>query len=132
MRTLTRIGGIAAVATIAAGTALPALPALAQGAATVTRTGSCTGTTHWTMKASRDNGRIEVESEIDSNKAGQTWNWRLLHNGSLSAKGSSTTQAPDGSFTVRRLVANLSGTDHLAFRAVNPKTSEVCRGTLAF
>src|SRR5438309_2098272 len=83
MRTLTRIGGIAAVATVAAGTALPPLPALAQGGATVTRAGTCSGASHWNMNASRDNGRIEVESEIHSNKAGQTWNWRLVHNGSV-------------------------------------------------
>jgi uncharacterized membrane protein len=113
------------VSLLALATALPAFPASAK-AGDVVRTGSCSGNTNWKIKASPENGRIEVESEIDSNKAGQSWSWRLLHNGSTSAQGSATTQAPSGSFTVRRLVLNLSGPDSLKFRAVNPRSGELC------
>jgi hypothetical protein len=98
----------------------------------VIRRGGCSGSTDWKVKASPEDGRIEVEAEIDSNQDGQTWRWRLRHNGSLSARGTATTHGPSGSFEVRRVVVDASGTDHIVFRARNPKTDEVCRGVVDF
>ena len=83
------------------------------------------------LKAKADNGRIEFEAEVDSNHSGQVWDWTIKHNGSMSAKGSSTTRGASGSFTVHRLMANLSGTDHFAFRAERRATGAVCRGTIS-
>jgi len=96
----------------------------------VIRRGSCSGNGDWKLKAKHDDGRIEVEGEVDTNKVGQTWNWVIRHNGSVSARGQATTQAPSGSFTVRRRVVNLSGLDKIVFRATNPRTDEVCRGVV--
>jgi hypothetical protein len=98
----------------------------------VIRRGSCSGSTDWKLKAGPEDGRIEVEGEVDSNRNGQTWRWRLRHDGSLSARGTATTHGPSGSFEVRRVVVDASGTDHLVFRARNPQTGEVCRGVLNF
>jgi hypothetical protein len=117
--------------------ALTVVPAVVAGPAfanedDVVRRGSCSGSTDWKLKAGPEDGRIEVEGEIDSNHDGQTWRWRLRHNGSLSAKGTATTQGPSGSFEVRRVVVDASGTDRLVFRARNPRTDEVCRGVLRF
>ena len=98
----------------------------------VIRRGSCSGATDWKLKASPEYGRIEVEAEVDSNRVGQTWRWRLVHDGSLSARGRATTQAPSGSFEVRRVVVNLSGTDGLRFVARHRPSGEVCRGTVRF
>ena len=98
----------------------------------VIRRGQCSGSATWKLKASPENGRIEVEGEIDTNRNGQLWRWRLLHNGSLTASGSKYTRAPSGSFEVRRVVVNLAGTDHLTFRARNPRTGQVCVARLAF
>jgi hypothetical protein len=92
----------------------------------VIRSGSCAGRTDWKIKASPDNGRIEVESEIDSNVNGQRWRWVLRHNGSVSARGISRTQAPSGSFSVERSTVNGPGTDAFRFRARNPRSGEVC------
>jgi hypothetical protein len=122
---------IAALAALAAAPVLAAAPSFANDD-DVIRRGSCTGATSWKLKASPENGRIEVEGEIDSNRIGQTWRWRLRHNGSLSAKGTRTTQAPSGSFEVRRVVVNAAGTDTLVFKARNPRTDEVCRGVVRF
>ncbi len=107
------------------------LPVLAAGPAQagsgeVVRRGSCTGSTDWKMKARPDDGRIEVEAEIDSNVNGQRWRWVLRHDGSVSARGTSRTHAPSGSFTVERRTVNSSGTDRYRFRARNPRTGEVC------
>jgi hypothetical protein len=94
--------------------------------------GGCGGAAVWTVKAKADNGRIEFEGEVDSNHRGQVWDWTIKHNGSMSAKGSSTTRGASGSFTVRRLMANFAGTDHFVFRAERRATGAVCRGTISF
>lgn len=90
------------------------------------RRGSCTGSTDWKIKASPDNGGIEVEAEIDSNVNGQTWRWVLRHDGDVVDRGRKETQAPSGSFEVRRHTDDNAGTDGFKFRAVNPGTDEVC------
>lgn len=110
---------------------LVAAPALANDD-DVIREGSCAGSTDWKVKASPEDGRIEVEGEVDSNRSGQTWRWRLRHNGSLSARGTATTGGRSGSFEVRRVMVDLSGTDSFVFRARNPRSGEVCRGTVSF
>ena len=118
---------IGAVAALLLSTALPVIgagTAHASGGDDVVRRGSCSGSTDWKIKAKPDDGRIEVESEIDSNHAGQTWRWVLRHDGSVAARGSSTTRAPSGSFSVDRRTDNHAGTDSFRFRAVHG--SEVC------
>ena len=117
----------ATVATLIAPLTLPG-PAHARAGNEVIRTGSCTLHADWKLKAKSDSGRIEVEGEVDSNRVGQTWRWFIRHNGSISAWGVATTQAPSGSFTVRRRVVDVAGIDTIVFRARNPRTGEVCRG----
>jgi hypothetical protein len=117
---------VAAIAT----TALSVAPA--EAGTEVRRSGSCSGTADWKLKAKSRDGRIEVEGEVDSNRTGQTWRWRILHNGTLSARGRATTQAPSGSFSVSRRMTDLAGPDRFVFRAVHPATGQVCRGTLTF
>ena len=108
-------------------------PAMAShgGGNDVTKSGSCSASAHWKLKAKPDDGRIEVEAEVDSNHSGQVWHWRIKHNGSTSAKGSSTTHGASGSFSVERRMANLAGTDHFSFRAERRATGEVCHGTIS-
>jgi hypothetical protein len=118
------------VAAVAVPVALAVAASASGGGADVIRSGSCSGSTDWKLKAKHDNGRIEVEGEVDSNKVGQTWNWLIRHNGSVSARGQATTQAPSGSFSVTRRVVNLAGIDKIVFRATNPKSGEVCRGVV--
>jgi hypothetical protein len=98
----------------------------------VVRRGSCSGSATWKLKAKPDNGRIEVEGEVDANRNGQTWNWRILHNGDVSASGTATTQPPSGSFEVKRRLIDGSGTDTIGWRARNPASGQVCRGSLQF
>ncbi len=126
--TAIRIGAVALAGTALLATAGPALA----NDADVIRRGGCSGSSDWKLKASPENGRIEVEGEVDSNRTGQTWKWRMLHNGTVSASGTATTTGPSGSFDVRRLMVNLAGTDQIGWRATNPATGEVCRGSLSF
>jgi hypothetical protein len=117
-----------AVAALLIGATLPVLGAGAAQAAggDVVRRGSCTGSTDWKMKAKPDNGRIEVESEIDSNRNGQTWTWTLKHDGDVAAHGRATTRGPSGSFEVGRRTGNSAGSDSFTFRAENAGSGEVC------
>lgn len=117
-----------AVAMIGAGTlSFPATMAAKSG--DVIRTGNCSGATDWKLKLSPENGRIEVEFEVDQNINNKTWNVTLKRNGNRFWQGQKLTQAPSGSFTVRKLTTNGAGTDSFVARAVNPQTGEVCRGT---
>jgi len=130
MITRTALAALAASAiTLPIGLAAPATASHGGGDA-VRTSGGCSGTAHWKLKAKADDGRIEVEGEIDSNKAGQAWKWTLKHNGSLSAKGTSKTAGRSGSFEVQRRMANLAGTDRFVFRAEH--AGQVCRGTISF
>jgi hypothetical protein len=122
---------VLAGALLTAAVAVPALPAAADED-DVVREGSCRGRTDWKVKASPEDGRIEVEGEVDSNRTGQRWRWRLLHNGSLSDRGTKATRGRSGSFEVRRVVVDLRGTDKLVFRARNRGSGEICRGVVNF
>lgn len=125
------IEGVALIASVIAMAAVTTVPAAANDDDVINR-GSCSGASHWKLKASPENGRIEVEGEVDSNRNGQTWRWRIFHNGNASANGTATTRAPSGSFEVRRLLVNAGGTDTIGWRARNPASGEVCRGRLRF
>jgi hypothetical protein len=130
-RTTTTTTG-ALVAVVLASLALAAGPAWADDDDEVIREGACSSGTDWKVKAKADDGRIELEGEVDSNQNGQTWKWKIKHNGTVSARGSATTTGPSGSFDVERKLTNLAGTDSFVFKARNPGSGETCRGTLAF
>jgi hypothetical protein len=124
----------ALAASVLAGLVLAATPATAHDDDDdeIRREGSCSSGTEWKVKAKNDDGRIEFEGEVDSNQNGQTWRWRMKHNGSVSARGTSTTSGSSGSFEVERKLTNLSGTDLLVFKAKNPASGERCRGAISF
>lgn len=96
----------------------------------IERSGSCSNGARWKIKAKPDDGRIEVEAEIDTNKAGQTWNWVLKHNGSVSARGTSRTTPRSGSFDVERKTVNAAGLDTFQFRAT--RNGAVCVATVSY
>ncbi len=120
-----------AVALTAAVLLTTAGPALAK-AGDVRTSGACQGVADWKLKASPEDGRIEVEGEIDSNRAGQTWHWSLTHNGAAAGSGNRTTAGRSGSFEVRRITDNRAGTDTFVFNARRPGTQQICRGTIRF
>jgi hypothetical protein len=98
----------------------------------VVRSGSCSGSSDWKLKVGADDGRLEVEFEVDQNRNGQAWNVVLKHNGNAFFNGQRTTQAPSGSFEVRKFTGNSAGTDTIVGKATNLKTGEVCKGTINF
>ena len=121
---------VVAALTLPVGLVSPAIASHGGGGGDVRTSGGCSGSAHWKLKAKADDGRIEVEGEIDSNVSGQVWSWKLKHNGSVSARGTNKTGGRSGSFEVQRRMANLAGTDHFVFRAEHGR--QVCRGTISF
>lgn len=111
--------------------ALSAPQATAKGVE-VRTAGNCTAGTDWKLKAKRDDGRLEVEFEADSNRRGQRWAVRLADNGVTVWSGHRTTAGRSASFSVEKRIANRAGADVITVRATNPRTGEVCRGRLVF
>jgi hypothetical protein len=119
-----------ALAALSAGLSIGLTAPADAGNREVIRRGSCSGSTDWKLKAKEEDGRIEVEAEIDSNRNGQTWSWKLVHNGDVTARGTKATRAPSGSFEVRRLMVDLAGDDRIKIRASHG--GETCRGSVVY
>jgi hypothetical protein len=94
------------------------------------RTGRCSNGASWKIKAKPDDGRLEVEAEIDSNRTGERWSWVLKHNGSVSARGASRTTGRSGSFEVERTTVDVAGVDTFRFRAT--RNGAVCVATVSY
>jgi hypothetical protein len=112
---------------IVAATAATA-PATAAKAGDVIATGACSGSADWKLKLSPDNGKIEVEFEVDQNRVGKTWRVKIKRDGNVLASGTRVTQAPSGSFTFRATVSNGAGADTIVGKARNLASGQVCRG----
>ena len=95
----------------------------------IRRTGSCASGV-WKLKAKPDDGRLEVEFEIDTNRTGQTWSVRISDNGQRVFAGQRTTAGRSGSFSVELKTANRAGTDVIRARATRGDTT--CRGTVRY
>jgi hypothetical protein len=106
-------------------------PALARDG-DVIRRGACSGASTWKLKLSPENGKIEVELEVDQNRVGDTWRVRMRHDGEIFFSGRRTTKAPSGSFEVRRVEPNRAGDDGFRARARNLRTGELCVGRATF
>jgi hypothetical protein len=87
--------------------------------------GECSGSAHWELDASHENGRLQMEFEVNSAKAGKSWHVRLSHNGNVFDRLVKITNH-EGDFDVDRYVKNRAGTDTLGARAVS-RSGQVCR-----
>ena len=123
IRALVALAGTALAATFAL--ALAAGPAAAKDGDVLVR-GTCTGASTSKLKLSEENGRIEVEFEVDQNRNGVRWTVALSRNGSRIARLVRRTRPPSGSFEARIVAANRAGADVISGRAVSP-SGEVCR-----
>lgn len=79
--------------------------------------GRCARGIEWRMEADPDDGRIDIEVKIDTDRPGRRWSWVLTHNGSLSDRGTTWTRGSSGSFEVERTAVDVSGADAFRFRA---------------
>jgi hypothetical protein len=117
----------ALIATMSMAALLVAAPAVQAKEGDVLVRGKCTQATTWKLKLSEENGRIEVELEVDQNRVGRRWTVVLRRNGIQAFSGARFTRAPSGSFEVRRVVPNAVGSDRITGVARHAATGEVCR-----
>jgi hypothetical protein len=93
----------------------------------VIKKGACGAASTWKLKLSPEDGRIEVEFELDQNVNGVRWRIRMRHNGTLFFNQIRRTRAPSGSFEARAVQPNRAGPDEFRARALNLRTGETCR-----
>jgi len=112
---------------IAAATSLAlAAPASGGGDREVRVRGTCTGAATSKLKLKEENGRIEVEFEVDQNVNGRRWRVTLKRNGVRVFRGIRTTRAPSGSFEVRWLVNDGAGRETITARARALRGGQLC------
>jgi hypothetical protein len=122
-----------ATAAITAGLTAPLLaaatPAFASGGGGgVSASGACTNGGHFKLKAKHDDGKIEMEYQVDSNRAGQVWAVRITDNGAVVVSRHATTTGPSGSFTIRKVIADQPGPDKIHAHATFK--NHTCGGTV--
>ncbi len=122
------LAGVAAVLVLQV-SGLLGTPAVAGGG--VQREGDCSRHAEWELQAQPDDGRIRVRGEVDSDRSGQRWRWKILHEGGIAAQGRAYTRG-GGSFDVERLILNAPGRDHIGWRATNRASGETCRGRVRY
>jgi len=110
----------------AAATLVATAPTASAKTVAAKASGRCSAGSHWEIKAKPDDGRMELEFEVDSNRNGQRWAVRITDNRHLIYKATRVTRAPSGSFTVRKLATNQAGIDHFVGVAKNLRTGETC------
>jgi hypothetical protein len=122
-RTLRRSSSALVLAAAAVVTVVPVLaaaPAEAKGGSPAVQSGgACIGGGVWKLKAKHDDGRLEVEYQVDTNRAGQAFHVIVTDDNVSVFNGTKTTTAPSGSFT-------------LALRPVDRPGAEVIRTKATF
>ena len=123
------VGGLAALAALVL-MAVPAALAAPAKDGDIRVAGKCTTTSSAKLKLSEENGKIEVEFEVDQNRNGRKWNVVLRQNGAVVKRLVKVTRAPSGSFEARMLAANTAGADRFVATATRP--GETCTARASF
>ena len=98
-------------------TALAAVPAAPAKDGDVRRAGRCTGASTAKIKLSEENGRIEIEFEVDQNRVGVRWNMVLRGNGTVIRRASRVTRAERGPSSCGHWTANRTGAERITATA---------------
>jgi len=109
-------------------TATPAFASGDGGGSGVSSSGACTNGGHFKLKAKHDDGKIEMEYQVDTNRAGQVWAVRITDNGAVVVSRHVTTSGSSGSFTIRKVIANQPGPDKIHAHATFK--NHTCGGTV--
>ena len=99
-----------AAALAVGGAALTAAPiASAKSGPAVRVGGVCSQGSTSKLKLKADDGRMEVEFEVDQNRNGVPWKVTLKRNGALVSSKTAITRAPSGSFSANRVLSGAHG-----------------------
>jgi hypothetical protein len=128
---MTKLSAGILAALIGLAVALAAAPAGIAKDGDIRVRGTCTKASTSKLKLSEEDGRIEVEFEVDQNRNGVRWNVVLLQNGKRIARMTRVTRGRSGSFEARIVAPNTSGADTFRARATSP-SNEVCTARASF
>jgi hypothetical protein len=120
-----KVGMLTAFVAAAGLLAVAGAPAAVAKDGDVLRAGTCTGSSTSKIKLSEENGRIEVEFEVDQNRNGVRWNVVIRQAGGRAWRFVRLTRGPSGSFEARIVAPNRAGTD--TFVATATRSGETCR-----
>ena len=126
-----RFGSLLIALTVVCGLAVATASAGIAKRGDVRVAGVCTGSSASKLKLSEEDGRIEVEFEVDQNRSGIRWMVVLNQSGRLIARVTRTTRPPSGSFEARMLAPDKGGRDVFAVRATRA-SGEVCTARATF
>jgi hypothetical protein len=122
--------GTALALTALTGTAAVLTPAAGAAPASGLTYGHCTKGHVVSMQLQHgDPGRIEAGFEVDHAKVGSLWRVAVAHNGVRYYSGIQKALAPDGTFSVDRILLDRAGTDTVTGYAHNVASGEVCTVT---
>jgi hypothetical protein len=122
--TKTIAAAIAVAAALGATTVAQAAPAKHGNGVRVA--GTCSDTSTSKLKVKHDDGRLEVEFEVDQNRNGVPWAVEFRKDGRLAFQGTRLTVAPSGSFSVERRIAGKTG----LIKAIATRNGETCSATV--
>lgn len=88
--------------------------------------GVCTQQSTSKLKLTREHRGIEVEFQVDQDRAGVPWKVTLRRNGGRVASFTATTRAPSGSFEIRRVIARQPNANRITATATRA-SGETCR-----
>ena len=128
---MTKLGVGIVAALLALAVALVAVPAGMAKDGDIRVRGTCTKASTSKLKLSEEDGRIEVEFEVDQNRNGVRWNVVITQNGKRAARMSRVTKAPSGSFEARIVAPIISSKNVFRARATSP-SGEVCTAQASF
>jgi hypothetical protein len=120
-----------AIACVAGAAGLVAISTAAAKDGDVLVRGTCTGATTNKLKLSEEDGRIEVEFEVDQNRNGVRWSVVLRRPTTVLVRTTRVTRGLSGSFELRRVVGNRAGPDRIIAMATRA-SGEVCRAAATF
>lgn len=126
---ITRRTRIVAVASSTAllGAGIPLALAAPASADSGERQGQCNkGHARYDFDVERDDGRFELNFEVDSNTRGQKWRMKLFHEGNRFFRDVRTTDR-EGEVDVERMRPNTAGKDTFRARAKNLRNGNVCQ-----
>jgi hypothetical protein len=124
------VNRMVAIAASTIGAALLLAPTAAAKDGDVRVAGTCTKATTSKMKLSEEDGRVEVEFEVDQNRNGVRWTVVLLRNGTQVARRIGVTRGPSGSFEARIVTGDSQGVDRFLARAT--RVGERCSAAASF
>jgi hypothetical protein len=120
IRSALAIGAVATVVVVGAPLAFSAA-----ASADTEKRGSCSSGARYDYEVEKDDGRFEVNFEVDSNRTNEQWRIQLWQDGKRYYSAVRTTDH-EGEADAEQNRPNTRGKDHFKARAVSLSSGEVC------